>query len=438
MFKKAKHWILILLVCVLFIGLIPAKASAASIKDDIQNVLPTGAPVIPNFDLSEYPVVMVARYGGQYRLELWEHVNYYSSDVFAGLGYYFGYPSNSLSGKYYVWSTGESSWTLYNYPNSHLLGYLYSTGQYSYADVSNIIWSNTTIYHFDGTVAYRSDVISDEPGVGAPAVPQFRVNLPSNYVYQYALNDIPAQLYVDAYVNQSGASVAYTWQRYIVGDWLEVDYGDSHSQYYTPVTSVEGTYRYRCQVTNTVGGRTSYAYSNSVYVLVGSSATVPDETISPGDQVIIDQVGQIGDDVGQIKDSIDTLPDDIAGGMQDVLEGEKAVANTQGNQAIQDMIDVIPNIGDAGQASLAPIINAISYTGRDPVLRLPAIVMPAVDGHWQETTLLAAQEVEFAGYLDMIPGQLVLLVQILVVMGVVLYAIKDIYGLISYFATLER
>lgn len=434
--KKAKRWILMLLLCVLFIGLIPGRALAVSYYWEYNGVFLPALPAAA----SSYPYACISFLDSDdpdkvdYRLVIYDTV----STLQASWGYDAltmpGVTSGTWKGYYY--NVGETDeWQYSETWSGSVTG---SSGKYILPVVNSgwsFVWSNVDLYNESGVMVYAGT----EPGVTEfPETPRFRVNLPSNYVYQYTLNETPAQLYVDAYVNNASSVLVYAWQRYYDGEWLSVDGGSG--QYYTPSTAAEGVVRYRCTVENTNDEMVSVAVSNAVYVVVGESTIIPDDetgTISPGDQVMIDQMGQIKDDVGGIKDSVEQLPEDIQEGMQEVADNERQEAETEGNELIDEMTAVIPDISNEGQASLRPLLSAISYEGRDPVLTMPALVLPSVGGLWEETILLPAQNIEFSGYVELIPIHFRVLVQVICMIAAVLFVIRDIYGLVQYFATLR-
>lgn len=431
--KKAQRWVLILLVCVLFIGLFSSTAYAAS--GSFWKYNGVELPALP-LDYVSYPYACISKYNGSeadsvlYRLVFYDKISRISvgwgtTEITAPAGtQYKGYfiGRDDLTAWQYMerWSGTTTGTATFIMP--------VSGGQWSF------VWSNVDLYNSDGNMVHSG---SEPDQTVFPATPQFRVNLPKNYVYQYGMDELAAVLYVDAYITDDNGQLQYTWQKYVNGAWLDLEqYGHS----FTPPTNVEGTYRYRCKVINEEGNYINASFSNAVYVMVGTSATLPGgetETISPGDQIIIDQIGDVGDTVTDIKDGIESLPGDITDGIQGVLDNEKTEAESTGNDLVGELTNVIPDIGEAGKQSLQPLIDAISWEGRNPVLTLPALVMPGIDGLWEETVLMPAQNIEFAGYVSMIPWAVRELVQALAMIGCVLYLIKDVYGLIQYFATLR-
>ena len=138
------------------------------------------------------------------------------------------------------------------------------------------------------------------------------------------------------------------------------------------------------------------------------------------------------DDVGS---AVETLPGSITSGMQDIMDQQQSAAESQGQESVDQIIEIIPNESQGFIDALGSLVNALSYNGTDAILTVPAIKIPAVGNLFPETVLCAEQKINFGDYFAKIPENLLMLVRALFDAALVGYCLKELISLIGNFAT---
>lgn len=434
--KEKKRYVLILLVCVLFIGLLPNSVEAAGVVDDIQAVLPAGVPAIPVIDLVKYPCLVVQETGGtSYRISLWTSANYYRGTPFFGrTTYYLGTSTGDSEpdGIFYTWTDGSGTWEFFDKPDNLGIGYFSGSPEIYRPDnsVSRILYSTFTIYHYDGSVCHESDVqqaVPDTPDVVYPqAAEQPKFRRAPNGATNYYLQGVQADpLVVDAYVSDGGV-LSYEWFAVYTGEIVGT------GSTFIPPTDEAGEYHWQCKVTNKVynpnvegGYLYKYRFTNYDTVVV----VPPDETVPPD----VPGTPDYTDTLDGIQSGIDKLPDEFQG----VIDKENEAAQQQGNDLVDQLTGIVPNDSAEFVAALRNLANVMVYDGTDAVLAVPEVKFPEIPGVIPEAVLLQQQEVDFEEYVKLMPGGLVILVQSLCTIALIVYCFKELYDLIAYLFTLK-
>lgn len=135
---------------------------------------------------------------------------------------------------------------------------------------------------------------------------------------------------------------------------------------------------------------------------------------------------------------LEKLPDDIKQGFKDVIEEEQNKAQSGGNANVGKLEGVIPNKSAGFMEELQEFAASLSYEGTDAVLNIPGIVLPAVAGMFPATEILPPQQLDFGEYVQMLPSNLLLLVQSILTIALIVYCFKELYDTISYVLTMRR
>lgn len=332
-----KRILIVLLVALLIVPvlLVPASAASSDVWYSYDEML---FPEVPYVDPVSYPYQMIVSTAGVSTFvatDVLPFVYYRDSAV----GYVVDFSAGTVlrcvyDKRYYSWSNLHSSSTSNNIALSDTFS----------------IWSSFDLYY--GSTLYNAASVPQVFLV--PDSPSFNTDLVQNRVYSYQLEQVAGQLFVDA-SGSSGESLVYQWQSYLNGEWTSVSNSSSDPRYFTPPTSVEGTFQYRCFVYYSQYGPDFGNVSNSVYVVVGTgSGSSTDSTVSVGEQVIIDQITGVQDSIDSVNDSLNaTNPalDDSIGGLEDSsssiedFEGEQWQQFEDNSAVITDQFEVFSDTG---------------------------------------------------------------------------------------------
>lgn len=142
----------------------------------------------------------------------------------------------------------------------------------------------------------------------------------------------------------------------------------------------------------------------------------------------------------QSMDKINSQLGNIGGQLDDLLqrpEQEKQEAQQGANDAFQGIINVVPDHSADLGAAFSGLASSMSYTGTTAKLAVPAVHMPGIDGLYDGFVLMQPQEIDFEVYFDMLPDQLLLLVQSLLTAALIIFCCKELYDTIQYVMTLK-
>lgn len=115
----------------------------------------------------------------------------------------------------------------------------------------------------------------------------------------------------------------------------------------------------------------------------------------------------------------------------------EANANNKGGGAVDTVMEAINLNVDVYGGALNSLVSAVSYSGTDAVLPIPAIKIPAFDVTGGEIELLSAQSYDFSEAINMVPASIMLLVRSLLTAALIWFSVKELVGFIQYFLTLR-
>ena len=220
-----------------------------------------------------------------------------------------------------------------------------------------------------------------------------------------------------------------------------------------PITgTVSGNGEYSTECTCTVSGGTSsgtyvtVTEQDDVFNLhVGEDETadnltvtvtsVQDPSISASKTINVVYVDTGGSD-GEDTTPTESTPDDIEG-TEPATEDEQGAAADQGNSSIDELTGVIPDYSEGFMDALSSFTSAMTYTGTDAKLTIPAVAFPALGSLVPGFQMMDETVVDFGEYVAMMPQNLMLLVQSLLTIALIVYCFKELYGTISYVLTLK-
>ena len=157
----------------------------------------------------------------------------------------------------------------------------------------------------------------------------------------------------------------------------------------------------------------------------------------------IDTVIENSNQMAAIKDKLDDLNVSI-GGVDDKLDQilqqpdqEKSDATQGANDAFQNVIQAVPDHSEGLVDAFSGLAASMSYNGTVAKLDIPQISMPGLDGLFDGFIIMQPQELNFEVYFQMLPENLLLLVQSLFTGALIIFCFKELYGTIQYCMTLR-
>ena len=144
---------------------------------------------------------------------------------------------------------------------------------------------------------------------------------------------------------------------------------------------------------------------------------------------IKDRLDDLNNGIGDVNDKLDEIlkqPDQ-----------EKNDAQQGANDAFSGVVNVVPdhsqNLGDA----FSGLASSMSYNGTEAKINIPAVSMPGIDGLFDGFIVMQPQTIDFEVYFDMLPDNLLLLVQSLFTAALIVFCFKELYDTIQYVLTLR-
>lgn len=123
--------------------------------------------------------------------------------------------------------------------------------------------------------------------------------------------------------------------------------------------------------------------------------------------------------------------------LDQMQENEKQEANSQGQSGIDDISGAIPDYTEDLKTAFSSLAGSLQYTGTEAKLEIPEVTVPGLEGLYDGFSLMEPQTLDFQVYIDLMPSGLMLLVQSLLTVALILFCIKELYGMICYILTLR-
>lgn len=199
---------------------------------------------------------------------------------------------------------------------------------------------------------------------------------------------------------------------------------------------------------------TTYEQNNSADTIInGIGGIVEDSTDDITGSIqdsTNDITGAIGDSTNDITGSIDDSTDKITGSVEDsantIVDGyenaqqqEKDEANTQGNDSVNGIIEVMPNQTQGFDNALGSFATALSTTSTNAKWKLPAIYIPAIDGVTPRINLTSEQDIDLGNSItELIPENILSLIRYLGTAALILYCAKELWHWVSYAMSLRK
>lgn len=119
-------------------------------------------------------------------------------------------------------------------------------------------------------------------------------------------------------------------------------------------------------------------------------------------------------------------------------ENEKQEATDEGGELADQLTGALPDQSQGFMAGIKKLADAMAYEGTDAELTFPSISLPDIPGVMKSYKLSEEMPIDFGFWVQKIPDKVLTLVQVISTLALVVFAFKELYGLISYAMTLKR
>lgn len=149
-----------------------------------------------------------------------------------------------------------------------------------------------------------------------------------------------------------------------------------------------------------------------------------------------DSLDGINDKLTDTNDKLDDTNDKLDEIIQQP-EQEKQEASSEGQELVDQLTGALPNESQGFMDAIRKLADSMSYEGVEAKLTFPAITLPEIPGVMKSYKLNEELPIDFGFWVQKIPGPILTLVQVVLTLGLVVFAFKELYGLISYAMTLK-
>lgn len=138
-----------------------------------------------------------------------------------------------------------------------------------------------------------------------------------------------------------------------------------------------------------------------------------------------------------IQSNNDNNTQSIIDNQNQLAEQEKTETQNSGNNSVNDVSGSVPDKSAGMLSALQSLSNAVSYTGTSAKWTFPQMYIPAISGVTDRINLNSEMEIDFTYWINQIPQDIRTIISALATIGLVIFAFKELYGLISYVLTLK-
>lgn len=177
----------------------------------------------------------------------------------------------------------------------------------------------------------------------------------------------------------------------------------------------------------------NYGSDRTIYSMLQSIVAILRENTN-NTQNIITGANQNSKD---IQSNNDKNTQNIINNQNQLAEQEKTETQNSGNDSVNDVSSSVPDKSAGMLSALQSLSNAVSYTGTVAKWKFPQMYIPAISGVTDRINLNSEMEIDFTYWVNQIPQDIRTILTALATIGLVIFAFKELYGLISYVLTLK-
>ena len=123
--------------------------------------------------------------------------------------------------------------------------------------------------------------------------------------------------------------------------------------------------------------------------------------------------------------------------VQQGLEQEKQETESSGNKGMDELASAVPDYSGNVLQTFGALVNSMSHTNTDCVITMPEIKVPKIGKYFNEIVLLEEREIDISSYINYIPYMLVEIVRALFSSALILFCVKELYGILEYIFVLR-
>lgn len=155
-------------------------------------------------------------------------------------------------------------------------------------------------------------------------------------------------------------------------------------------------------------------------------------------QYQVNQNEQMQTTMDNIESAMDDLPGEIGDEFENVIDQEKEESKQEGNKFVDQVLDKLPDPSQGVLSALGELTAAVGYTGTEAVIPFPAIVIPGIDGLFDEIVIYDGSDFDLGSCVSYIPENILTVIQSLFTIAIVLYCVYELKGIISFIFTLKE
>ncbi len=158
---------------------------------------------------------------------------------------------------------------------------------------------------------------------------------------------------------------------------------------------------------------------------------------SQQNQKLLNTINEVQNALVEQGEKIDQLPGQIGDEMQNVMDNEREQSKGEGNKFVDQITGAMPDPSKGVIDALGKLTSAVGYTGTEAIIEIPKIVLPGIDGLFDEFVIYEGTNFDLGACISYLPGKLVAVVQSLFTIAIVLYCVYEFKGIISFIFTLR-
>lgn len=184
---------------------------------------------------------------------------------------------------------------------------------------------------------------------------------------------------------------------------------------------------------HTYGVQSAISFTNHSFTFVYGN----DNNINNYLKSILSSLSSSVGSIDSIKENDNKNTQSIIDNQNQLAEQEKTETQNSGNDSLNDVSSSVPDKSAGMLSALQSLSNAVSYTGTTANWTFPQMYIPAISGVTDRINLNSEMEIDFAYWVNKIPQDIRTVISALATVGLVIFAFKELYGLISYVLTLK-
>lgn len=253
----------------------------------------------------------------------------------------------------------------------------------------------------------------------------FEIDVGSSGIYFRGLHGLNELTCINVYCVSHDGSMYYTGLQSSSGEWLKDTYtteicgvktygnfyNNDYNNWGTPFTCVYGN------------DSASYTVLQSILAQMQSQAGSVESAINSQTQNDNQNAADI--QANQDKNTQAQIQAD-----KDLQAQENATINSSGNTAASDASSNIPNKSEGFISSLRSFVGAMSTTNTSCSITFPALTVPSVAG-FPGATISEEREVDFSDSINLIPSEIMSLIQAVTTLALIVFSFKELYDTIS-------